>query len=55
MLHFATCREINKMSDLELLKIKKELEEKLAKQREEMLAKELEETKEDSENRGNTS
>ena len=48
LVHFACCREIKKMSDLEFEKIKKELEEKLTKQSKEMLVKELEETKENS-------
>ena len=55
LVHFACCREIKKISDLELEKIKKEFEEKIAKQlEEEKIAKELEETKEDSETRGDT-
>ena len=55
MVHFACCREITKISDLELEKIKKEFEEKIAKKlEEEKMAEELEETKEDSETRGDT-
>ena len=42
------------MSDLELEKIKKEFEEKIAKQQQEMFANDLEETKDDSNNRAKT-
>ena len=45
MVHFACCREISKISDIELEKIKKEFEEKAKKLEEEKMAKELEETK----------
>jgi hypothetical protein len=38
LVHFACCREIKKMSDLELEQIKKEFEEKLEKQRQDMNA-----------------
>jgi hypothetical protein len=38
LVHFACCREIKKMSDLELEQIKKEFEEKLVKQRQNMNA-----------------
>ena len=56
LVHFACCREIKKISDIELEKLRKELEEKITKQlEEEMLANELEESKEDSVNRGETS
>ena len=54
MVHFACCREITKISDIELEKIKKEFEEKAKKLEEEKMAKELQETKEDSETRGDT-
>jgi hypothetical protein len=56
LVHFACCREIKKISDLDLEKLTKELEEKITKQLEEdMLVNELEEeNKEDSINRGDT-
>jgi hypothetical protein len=38
LVHFACCREIKKMSDLELEQIKKEFEEKLEKLRQDMNA-----------------
>ena len=54
LVYFATCREIKKMSDLEIDKLKEVLDEKRAKERAENIAKELEleETKEDIEIRG---
>jgi hypothetical protein len=54
LVHFACCREIKKMSDLELEQIKKEFEEKIEKQRQKVIAKKHEETKDVSENRANT-
>ena len=46
VIHFACCREIKKMSDLEVEKLKELLDLKRAKELEAQLAKEQEETKE---------
>ena len=43
--HFACCREIKSISDLEVDKLKQRLEERRAKEREDQLANELEESK----------
>ena len=46
VIHFACCREIKKMSDLEVEKLKELLDLKRARELEAQLAKEQEETKE---------
>ena len=45
LVQFASCREIKKMSDLEVDKLKEERDKKRAEEREEQQANELEETK----------
>ena len=52
LVHYATCREIKKMSDREVDKLKEELDEKRAKELAELLANELEETKDHVDVRG---
>ena len=50
--HFACCRAIKAISDLEVDKLKLKLEEKRAKEREEQQAKELEESKDPTDKHG---
>ena len=50
--HFACCREIKSISDLEVDKLKQKLEERRAKEREDQLANELEESKDPTDKRG---
>ena len=52
MVHFACCREIKSISEIEVDKLKQKFDEKRAKEREDLLADKLEESKDPNDKRG---
>ena len=55
MVHFACCREIKSISELEVDKLKQKFDDKRAKERENLLANKLEESKDPTDKRGRPS
>ena len=52
MVHFACCREIKSISELEVDKLKQKFDDKRAKEREHLLTNKLEESKDPTDKRG---